>query len=174
MPAGRPSKYKPEYCEQLVEWMRGGNSFTSFGSVVNSAEETLINWAAQFPEFFNARKMGQVALAKYYENMGKALATGQLRRVKSEKVRTYRDKEGIEHPMVDPQTKELVYDREYEPISGNSTAWIFLCKNMLGWRDKKDIELSGKEGGPINFADMSDSQIKKEIDDIVEKLKNRK
>jgi len=28
--------------------------------------------------------------------------------------------------------------------------WIFKAKNMLGWRDAKDVNLSGKDGGPIH------------------------
>lgn len=54
---------------------------------------------------------------------------------------------------------------------GNVTAWIFLAKNMVGWRDKRDLEISGKEGGPINFANQSDEDLKTELKRLMEEAK---
>ena len=34
-------------------------------------------------------------------------------------------------------------------IEGNVSAQIFWCKTRLGWREKTDIELSGKDGTPL-------------------------
>lgn len=31
----------------------------------------------------------------------------------------------------------------------NATGAIFVAKNILGWRDKQDIELTGPDGGPV-------------------------
>jgi len=33
----------------------------------------------------------------------------------------------------------------------NVATWIFTMKNRFGWRDKKDIEHTGKDGGPMSI-----------------------
>lgn len=37
----------------------------------------------------------------------------------------------------------------------NATAFVWCTKNMLGWRDKQDVEISGKDGGPIKTIAMN-------------------
>jgi hypothetical protein len=39
----------------------------------------------------------------------------------------------------------------------NSTVWVFNMKNRHGWRDR--VEMIGKDGGPIQYADLSEEQI---------------
>ena len=34
-------------------------------------------------------------------------------------------------------------------VDGNVAAWIFTMKNRMGWRDRQEIEHTGKDGGPI-------------------------
>jgi len=33
----------------------------------------------------------------------------------------------------------------------NPTVWIFNMKNRFGWRDKRETEVSGKDGAPLGF-----------------------
>ena len=44
-------------------------------------------------------------------------------------------------------------------LDGNLTAQIFYLKTQAGWREKESIELTGKDGGPIETKDMSDDPI---------------
>jgi len=37
----------------------------------------------------------------------------------------------------------------------NPTAFIWHSRNVMGWRDKQDIEISGKDGGPIKTIAMN-------------------
>lgn len=41
---------------------------------------------------------------------------------------------------------------------------IFALKNICNWHDKKDVEHSGKDGGPIRFSNLSDEELDKEIE----------
>jgi hypothetical protein len=104
------------------------------------------------PEFLQARKEGEGYSIQHYVNMGQMIATGQLRRVKSERVKTEVDAKGVERIVRDGNGNP-VYDRTYEPTTGNSTAWIFLCKNILNWRDVRTI--GGDPDNPIKLKNVA-------------------
>lgn len=50
-PGGRPTKYKPEYCEQIVEHMKDGKSAISFARSIDVCMATITEWASVHPEF---------------------------------------------------------------------------------------------------------------------------
>ncbi len=41
-------------------------------------------------------------------------------------------------------------------IAGSDTAAIFLAKARLGWSDRQSVELTGKDGGPIEIAQRTE------------------
>ena len=53
---GRPTKYKPEYCEEIVEYMRDGKSLAEFAAYIDVDHDTINNWAKKYSEFFGAKK----------------------------------------------------------------------------------------------------------------------
>ncbi len=55
---GRPSKYKPEYCEMLIKHMETGLSFESFAGVVSVCRDSLYEWEKVYEEFSYAKKIG--------------------------------------------------------------------------------------------------------------------
>lgn len=57
IPVGRPSKYKPEFCAQLIEHMASGLSFESFAAVIDVCEDTLYEWSRSNPEFSEAKRI---------------------------------------------------------------------------------------------------------------------
>lgn len=59
MPAGRPSEYRPEFCEQVEEFMAQGYSKMAAAGEVRVCYQTLKNWMEEFPEFFAAVKRGE-------------------------------------------------------------------------------------------------------------------
>lgn len=67
MPAGRPSKYKPEFCEQVVEDMGQGYSLTAFAGSIGVHRDTLLEWQQKHPEFSGAVKRGQAARTRKLE-----------------------------------------------------------------------------------------------------------
>ena len=62
-----PSLYRPEFCEELVEHMSKGYSFTSFGAVCKAGLRTMQDWATRHPEFKDAIGRGMAARCKYHE-----------------------------------------------------------------------------------------------------------
>lgn len=54
-PMGRPTKYKPEYCDALIEHMANGYSFESFGATIGVARDAVFEWAKVHEEFSDAK-----------------------------------------------------------------------------------------------------------------------
>ena len=59
MPAGRPTTYDPAFCEQVEEFMGQGYSRMAAAGHLGVCYDTLTNWMAAHPEFFQAVKRGQ-------------------------------------------------------------------------------------------------------------------
>ena len=47
-PVGRPSKYKPEYCERVLEMAAEGCSWAEYAAEFGIDRTTLYDWAAEF------------------------------------------------------------------------------------------------------------------------------
>src|ERR1700721_1643199 len=118
---GRPTDYRPEYCDALIAHMREGYSFESFGANVGAHKQTLYTWAEVHPDFADAKKEGTALSLKFYEGVAKMQALGQLRRVSKER------------PMVDSTGKamydeqgNMMIEKEYEPVTGSPATLIFM------------------------------------------------
>lgn len=70
----RPTDYKPEYCEMLIQHMTEGLSFESFAGLIGVCKQTIYNWLEQFPEFVDAKKTGFEASRLTWERIGKKIA----------------------------------------------------------------------------------------------------
>lgn len=66
----RPTKYKPEYCELLIDHMKEGHSFTSFAAIAQCSESTLHEWVKTFPEFLQSKKEAETHGYKALEDIG--------------------------------------------------------------------------------------------------------
>lgn len=77
---GRPTGYKPEYCQKLIEHSRSGHSFESFGGVILVSKETLYAWARKYPEFLQARKIARQCAQLELEKIGFKLMKGDYGR----------------------------------------------------------------------------------------------
>jgi transposase-like protein len=72
---GRPSKYRHEYCQQIVDaCSRKGYSLTAFAGSIGCHLETLANWARKHEQFFEAVKRAKAARAQFWEDKLAALA----------------------------------------------------------------------------------------------------
>lgn len=58
-PLGRPSLYKPEYCQLLINHMAEGLSFLSFAGVVSVSYDTIHEWVKAHPDFSYAKGIGR-------------------------------------------------------------------------------------------------------------------
>lgn len=79
MPSGRLTKWKDEFCEMLVKHMTKGNSFVTFGAIIDVTEETLHKWKREKPTFSESYKKGRLRSQLYWENLGKGQVIGKFK-----------------------------------------------------------------------------------------------
>jgi len=70
MPAGRPTDYQPEYCEQVVELGKIGYSPAQMAAHFDVARDTLNNWAEAHEEFLAALNRAKAHCQAWWENKG--------------------------------------------------------------------------------------------------------
>lgn len=70
--AGRPSGYKPEYCDRVIEMGRLGYTKAMMARDLDVARMTLDNWAAANPEFLDAMTRARDLALAFMEEKGLA------------------------------------------------------------------------------------------------------
>lgn len=77
MERGRPSKYDPVYCQQLVDHMSEGASVGSFAAEIDVARSTINQWAEQHEDFSEALSRGKAKAQAWWEKIGRRIAMGE-------------------------------------------------------------------------------------------------
>ena len=70
MPAGRPTKYDPKYCNMLIDHMEEGLSFEAFAGVISVNQDTLHEWAKVQPKFSEAKAIAFSRCRLFWEKKG--------------------------------------------------------------------------------------------------------
>ena len=88
-PPGRPSKYRSEYCEQLIDFctarvqdwkiIRYPGTFEEFSLEINVNIDTINEWVKVHPEFSVAKKKAKIAQKKFYSMIGRMGMMGQIK-----------------------------------------------------------------------------------------------
>jgi hypothetical protein len=141
MAGGRPTAYRPEYAEQLIEYFsvkpcafeERENSkgeiqritipaslptMAGFACKIGVHRETILNWSKNHPEFFDALK-----LAKEYQ----------------------------EHILIENGLMGG-YDKTFA---------IFTAKNLINWRDKTEVD--SHHSGHLSVSDLTDDELRSRI-----------
>jgi hypothetical protein len=67
---GRPTNYKPEYCQMIIESMSKGTSVTAFAAEIGVVKDTLYEWAKVYPDFSDSMKQAMQICEKWWEARG--------------------------------------------------------------------------------------------------------
>jgi len=67
---GRPSLFKHEYCQQLIDHMAQGYSYTTFAAKTGTHLDTLYDWEKLYPEFLEAKKTAFHQCQLWWEKQG--------------------------------------------------------------------------------------------------------
>lgn len=76
---GRPTKYKKEYCELLVQHMSQGLSFESFAGEIDVNRDTVHEWATRHKDFSEAKRRGEAKSRIIWEKILVGGATGKIK-----------------------------------------------------------------------------------------------
>lgn len=68
------SKYKPEYCQLIIDMMSQGSSKTQVAAHLKVDRGIFEDWAAKHPDFKEALALAEQGAEAYYETRLKALA----------------------------------------------------------------------------------------------------
>lgn len=66
-PVGRPTKYKPEYCERVIEMATEGASMAEYAAEFGIDRTTLFDWRDQHEEFSTALARAKVLEQAWFE-----------------------------------------------------------------------------------------------------------
>ena len=72
---GRPSGYKPEFCDIAVEFLKDGYSVTALAGHLHCARSSVFKWAEENEAFSDALKTGQALAALWWENKLREVAS---------------------------------------------------------------------------------------------------
>lgn len=104
-PVGRPTIYKPEYCQMLIEHMAQGGSFEGFAGTIRVSSEVLYDWIERHQEFLQAKKDGFAASRVFWEQTMADQARGKINgsstalifALKNRFPKDYRDRTEVKH-----------------------------------------------------------------------------
>jgi hypothetical protein len=137
---GRPSKFKPEFVEQARQLCELGATDREVAEFFEVTEQTLNNWKAAHPAFFESLKLGKESADKRVEQS------------------LYRRALGYSHDSVHVSNFQGVVTltpvvEQYPP---DTTAAIFWLKNRRPeqWRDIRAVEHAGSIQHQHSFADQ--------------------
>jgi hypothetical protein len=71
---GRPPKYQPAYCEEVVNFCGEGYSLTAFAGEIGVDRDSISEWANVHPEFSVAVNRAKAKLARWWEDRGRKVA----------------------------------------------------------------------------------------------------
>ncbi len=146
---GRPTKFNTRMCPQVRKLALLGATNEQIADFLEISTRTLHEWMQNHPLFVSALKKGR-------EKADGAVAKSLYRRAlgyKHKAVKIFADpKSGAE--------KIVEYTEQFAP---DTTACIFWLKNRRPdlWRDR--VEHTGKDGGPIETKDVTDSDLAREV-----------
>lgn len=131
----RPTKFEDQYIEQARKLCLLGATDQELADFFGVAVSTLYLWKLEHPAFSEALKSGKAEADDRVERSLFSRATGY-------------EHDEVDIRVVEGQIVQTPLRKFYPP---DTTAGIFWLKNRRPeqWRDKREHELTGADGGPI-------------------------
>ena len=136
-PGGRPTKYKPEYAKKMLEYF---DVEPGYDEVVETKSGDLksVHHANDLPTKAEFAWLIGVDRDTLKEWANKKDEDGNL---------VYPEFSAAYKRVQDAQERILITNGLKGGYQANFA--IFTAKNVLGWRDKQDLGISGSDGGPV-------------------------
>lgn len=132
---GRPSKYKPEFCEQATNYCLLGATDKELAKFFDVTESTIALWKVEHPEFSDSicegRDKADAHIAKALYHRAKGYSH------KEDDIRTVSIGGGRSDIVVTPTVKH------YPPDTQAASLWL-RNRQPGRWRDKVEVEHGGR------------------------------
>lgn len=160
------AKYNKKTIEQITQLIRSDTyTIAEVCRQVGITQKTYHQWIAEHPEFVEAVEL---AKAELMQNLVKEAKKSLLKKIRGYEatetaVTTIPDKDG------NPKIKEQKTCKKH--IQPDTAAIIFTLTNgdPEHWKNKQSTEVTGKDGKDL-FANKTDEELDKEIDELKRKL----
>lgn len=76
MPAGRPTKYRPEMCDTIIELGKTGAGRAEMATEIDICRDTFNEWTANNPQFSDAVKLALQHSQSWWEQQGRLATFG--------------------------------------------------------------------------------------------------
>lgn len=101
-PVGRPTKYDPRYCDEVIAFMAEGFSLTAFAGSIRVSRSTIQEWIEAHPDFSSAVKVGHAARTAQLESTllrapDGPTVTSRIFALKNAAPEEWREKQEIQH-----------------------------------------------------------------------------
>jgi hypothetical protein len=149
MEVGRPTKYKSEYNDLAYKYCLLGATDKQLADFFEVSESTINEWKLNYLEFSESIKNGK---EKADMQVAEALFKKATGFTNDNAVKIFMPA-GAENPVY------AKYSEYYPPDTAAAFIWL---KNRAGWKDKKEVEHSGK-------VDTTDSELDRRIKELEEK-----
>lgn len=70
-PVGRPTAYKPEYCQGIIDHCKKGGTFTEYAEEIGHHTSIFDDWSEKIPEFRLAKKKAKQAAENWMIKVGR-------------------------------------------------------------------------------------------------------
>lgn len=152
---GQPTKYKPEFTEQVKMLCFLGATDEQLAIFFKVCELTINNWKKDHPDFFESIKNAKLDAD---HQIGKSLFQRAL---------------GYEHPeervfCSEGEITTHQTTKHYPPDTQAIRLWL-LNRQPKEWRDPSQLEVTGPDGGPIQSQYVINPVKPKELTDAKEK-----
>jgi hypothetical protein len=159
MAAGRPTDYKPEYCEQVTKLCKLGATDKEMANFFEVSEQTFNAWKHEYPQFLESIKAGKIkADAEVAASLYRRATGYQYREITFEKLGPGEDQIEVGETGMEAIEQELykkkVTVKEMPPDVAAQNIWL---KNRRGrvpddaqkWADKQEVGLTDNDGNDV-------------------------
>ncbi len=149
---GRPTEYKEEYNIQVKKLCRLGATDKQIADFFNVSETTITTWKGKYANFLLSLKEGkEISDMEVADSLFKRATGYSYNEVKKEV--TEDDNGDEKYKKTTTTVKEVI------PDTGAAMAWL-KNRRPKEWRDRKEIEHSGKMKHEIDYSSLSDEELK--------------
>lgn len=167
--AGRPTTYTEELTAEILSRLAGGESMNAICKEDDMpSRQTVFLWLRTYPDFMNMYVIAKEEAADVY----------------AEDIVDIADNE-VTQPLIDPETKMPVLDkrghvvRVKDNVSVNharlridARKWVASKLKPKKYGDRVAQEITGKDGGPIEYSSISDGELNARIEALLNACSN--